>query len=76
MSDAGSLVQPHPRIGISRCLLGEPVRYEGGHRREAWLADVLAPRVEVGALCPEAEAGLGTPANRCIWHAGRAVGCV
>lgn len=43
MSDAGSFRQPRPRVGISRYLLGEHVRYDGGHRREAWLMDVLAP---------------------------------
>ncbi|WP_038046948.1 DUF523 and DUF1722 domain-containing protein [Thioalkalivibrio sp. ALJ24] len=55
------LSPPRPRLGISRCLLGEAVRYDGGHRHEAWLTRVLLPYVEVVALCPEAEAGLGTP---------------
>ncbi|WP_026332931.1 DUF523 and DUF1722 domain-containing protein [Thioalkalivibrio sp. ALE20] len=54
-------VPPRPRLGVSRCLLGERVRYDGGHRRDDWLTQVLLPHVELVALCPEAEAGLGTP---------------
>jgi uncharacterized protein YbbK (DUF523 family) len=50
-----------PRIGISACLLGEPVRYDGGHKRDAWLVDVLGPHVEWVPVCPEVEAGFGTP---------------
>ena len=49
------------RLGISACLLGEPVRWDGGHKREAFLADVLAPHVEWVAVCPEVELGLGVP---------------
>lgn len=55
---------PHdnkPRLGISRCLLGEEVRYDGGHKRDVFLTDVLAPFVEWVSVCPEVEAGLGTP---------------
>jgi uncharacterized protein YbbK (DUF523 family) len=54
-------VDDRPRIGISACLLGEPVRYDGGHKRDAWLVDVLGPAVEWVAVCPEVEAGFGTP---------------
>ncbi len=50
-----------PRIGVSQCLLGENVRYDGGHKRDAFLTDVLAPFVEWVPVCPEVEAGLGTP---------------
>lgn len=49
------------RIGISACLLGEPVRYDGGHKRDAFLADVLAEHVEWVPVCPEVELGLGVP---------------
>ena len=52
---------PRPRIGISACLLGEPVRYNGGDKRHAWLVEVLGPTVEWVAVCPEVEIGLGTP---------------
>ena len=34
------------RIGISACLLGDEVRYDGGHKRDAFLTGVLGPFVE------------------------------
>lgn len=49
------------RLGISRCLLGEEVRYDGGHKRDRFLTDVLGRYVEWVPICPEVEAGLGTP---------------
>ena len=53
--------RPPVRIGISSCLLGEAVRYDGGHKRDRFLLDTLGPFVEWVAVCPEAELGLGTP---------------
>ena len=49
------------RLGISRCLLGEPVRYDGGHKRDQFLVDVLGQHVEWVPVCPEVEAGFDTP---------------
>jgi len=49
------------RLGISRCLLGEPVRYDGGHKRDQFLVDILGKYVEWVPVCPEVEAGFGTP---------------
>jgi uncharacterized protein YbgA (DUF1722 family)/uncharacterized protein YbbK (DUF523 family) len=49
------------RLGISRCLLGEEVRFDGGHRRDTFLTDVLGRYVKWISVCPEVEAGLGTP---------------
>lgn len=49
------------RIGVSRCLLGEPVRYDGGHKRDRFLTDVFGRYVEWVPICPEVEAGLGIP---------------
>src|SRR3982750_2724951 len=49
------------RIGISRCLLGDEVRFDGGHKRDNFLADLLGRYVEWVPVCPEVEAGLGTP---------------
>jgi uncharacterized protein YbbK (DUF523 family)/uncharacterized protein YbgA (DUF1722 family) len=49
------------RIGISTCLLGEEVRWDGGHKRDRFLTDVLAPYVEWVPVCPEVEVGMGTP---------------
>ena len=45
----------------SRCLLGDEVRFDGGHKRDNFLTDVLGPYVEWIPVCPEVEAGLGTP---------------
>lgn len=49
------------RIGISSCLLGEPVRWDGGHKRDRFVTDVLAPFVEFVPVCPELEVGMGVP---------------
>jgi uncharacterized protein YbgA (DUF1722 family)/uncharacterized protein YbbK (DUF523 family) len=49
------------RLGISRCLLGDEVRFDGGHKRDHFLTDVLGCYVEWVPVCPEVEAGLGIP---------------
>lgn len=49
------------RLGISQCLLGDAVRYDGGHKRDSFLTDRLSPHVEWVPVCPELEAGLGVP---------------
>ncbi|MBK5281640.1 MAG: DUF523 and DUF1722 domain-containing protein [Nitrospiraceae bacterium] len=49
------------RLGISRCLLGDEVRHDGGHKKDSFLTDVLGRYVEWVPVCPEVEAGLGTP---------------
>ena len=49
------------RLGVSACLLGERVRYDGGHKRDQFLTDVLRPFVEWVPVCPEVEMGLTTP---------------
>ena len=48
-------------IGISSCLLGEKVRWDGGHKRDAFLVDTFGKWVEWVPVCPEVELGLGTP---------------
>ncbi|WP_275041902.1 DUF523 and DUF1722 domain-containing protein [Nocardiopsis halophila] len=50
-----------PRIGVSSCLLGEPVRYNGGHCRDRFLTDRLGDHVDWVPVCPEEEIGLGVP---------------
>ena len=50
-----------PRVGISRCLLGDEVRYDGGHKRDALVIATLGSLVEWVPVCPEVEAGMGTP---------------
>lgn len=49
------------RLGISACLLGQAVRYDGGHTRDPFLVDTLGPYVEWVPVCPEFELGLGVP---------------
>ena len=49
------------RLGISRCLLGDEVRFDGGHKKDRFLTDVLGRYVEWVPVCPEVEAGLGIP---------------
>ena len=49
------------RIGISSCLLGESVRYDGGHRLDIFLRDTLGQYVDYVPVCPEVECGLGVP---------------
>ncbi len=49
------------RLGISRCLLGDEVRFDGGHKRDNFLTDIFGRYVEWVPVCPEVEAGLGTP---------------
>ena len=50
-----------PRVGISACLLGDKVRYDGSDKRDAYLVEVLGQQVEWVRVCPEVEAGMGTP---------------
>lgn len=52
---------PKIRLGISTCLLGENVRFDGGHKRDLFLVNILGRFVEWVAVCPEMEIGLGTP---------------
>jgi uncharacterized protein YbgA (DUF1722 family)/uncharacterized protein YbbK (DUF523 family) len=49
------------RIGISSCLLGERVRFDGNHKRDAFLAEVFGRHVTWVPVCPEVEMGLGVP---------------
>ncbi len=50
-----------PRLGVSSCLLGQPVRFNGGHSRNRFVSDVLAAYVDWVPVCPEIEIGLGAP---------------
>jgi uncharacterized protein YbbK (DUF523 family) len=46
---------------VSACLLGHAVRYDGHHKRDAFLVEVVAPLAELVPICPEVEVGLGVP---------------
>ena len=49
------------RVGISSCLLGNPVRWNAGHKLDKYLVNTLGRFVEYVPVCPEVEVGLGTP---------------
>lgn len=49
------------RIGVSSCVIGEEVRWNGGHSRQRYLTDMLGPFVEYVPVCPEVEVGMGVP---------------
>jgi uncharacterized protein YbgA (DUF1722 family)/uncharacterized protein YbbK (DUF523 family) len=53
--------EPPIRIGISSCLLGEKVRFDGGHKLDHFITDTLGMFFEWVPVCPEVEAGFGTP---------------
>ncbi|MDH3443375.1 MAG: DUF523 and DUF1722 domain-containing protein [Deltaproteobacteria bacterium] len=50
-----------PKIGISACLLGQKVRFDGGHKRDPFLTETFGAHVEWVPVCPELEAGMGVP---------------
>src|SRR5436305_14581793 len=54
-------MEVRPRVGVSSCLLGEEVRFNGGHKRYRFLTDELGPYVDWVPYCPEVLIGLGTP---------------
>ncbi len=49
------------RVGVSSCLLGNPVRYDGGHKHDRYITDILASYFHFVAVCPEVECGLPVP---------------
>ncbi|MDN3526178.1 DUF1722 domain-containing protein [Halomonas sabkhae] len=59
-------------VGISACLTGAEVRYNGGHKRSRYCLEVLGERLRFETFCPELEAGLGVPREpvRLVGRAG------
>ncbi len=53
--------EPTIRLGVSTCLMGENVRYDGGHKRDPFLIETLGQFVEWVPVCPEVEIGLPIP---------------
>lgn len=49
------------RIGVSSCLLGREVRFDGGHKHDRYLTEQLGRFVEFVPVCPEVEVGMGIP---------------
>lgn len=58
-----------PKIAISACLLGENVRFNGGHKQSLLCSQTLADYFDFVPLCPEVAIGLGIPANPSAWWA-------
>jgi uncharacterized protein YbbK (DUF523 family)/uncharacterized protein YbgA (DUF1722 family) len=52
---------PVIRLGVSACLMGEEVRFDGGHKRDAFLVKTLGSFVTWVTVCPEMAVGMGTP---------------
>lgn len=52
---------PEIEVGVSQCLLGANVRYDGAHARDRYLTDVLAGHFTLVPVCPEVEVGMGIP---------------
>ncbi|MGB0953435.1 MAG: YbgA family protein [Planctomycetota bacterium] len=50
-----------PRVGVSACVLGEPVRFDGGHKRSHFVQKELGDLVDFIPVCPEKEIGMGVP---------------
>ena len=49
------------KVGVSTCLLGEYVRWDGNHKRDRYVTDVLNSYFQWEAVCPEVEVGMGIP---------------
>jgi uncharacterized protein YbbK (DUF523 family) len=49
------------KVGISACLLGKPVRYDGGHKWDRYITDTLGRHMTWVPVCPEVEYGLPVP---------------
>ena len=49
------------KLGVSTCLLGQDVRYDGGHKLDRFIRDTLGQYVDYVPVCPEVECGLGVP---------------
>jgi uncharacterized protein YbgA (DUF1722 family)/uncharacterized protein YbbK (DUF523 family) len=54
-------MRPKIRLGISSCLLGNPVRFDGGHKLDRFLTETLGRHVEYVPVCPEVECGMPVP---------------
>lgn len=52
------------RIGVSACVVGEKVRWDGSHKRDPYLTEILSKYVEYVPLCPEIACGLGIPREK------------
>ena len=61
MDSEGSITTTKIKIGISSCLLGEKVRFDGGHKQNQYILNTLQHYFEFHPFCPEVAIGLGIP---------------
>lgn len=57
----GGPVTGNIAVGVSACLLGEKVRYDGGHKHDYYITDTLGKFFSFVPVCPEVESGMGVP---------------
>jgi uncharacterized protein YbbK (DUF523 family)/uncharacterized protein YbgA (DUF1722 family) len=58
---SGSQAEQTPALGISSCLLGEDVRYDGGNKGNAYVIEILSQHLRFISICPETAVGMGVP---------------
>ena len=65
-------------VGVSSCLLGEAVRYDGGHKANSHIMGTLAEYFEFRSLCPEIDIGMGVPRTpiRLARRASHVIRCI
>ncbi len=61
LSQGAAFFMKKIKLGISACLLGQPVRYDGGHKLDPFLKETLGQYIEFVPICPETALGLGVP---------------
>jgi uncharacterized protein YbbK (DUF523 family) len=57
----GYIMEDKIKIGVSACLLGQKVRFDGGHKHDRFITDTLGQYLEFCPVCPEVEAGFPVP---------------
>jgi len=55
------LLEEKIKIGVSSCLLGEKVRWDGDHKQDQYVLDVLDSCFDCVSICPEVDAGMSVP---------------
>jgi len=55
---------PKIKVGISACLLGQPVRYDGQSKKHLLIEEYIAAHVELIPICPEVGSGMGVPREK------------
>jgi len=61
MSETKMTRLQRPRIGVSSCLMGQRVRYDGGHKKNPFISGPLANKFEIVPICPEVAIGMSIP---------------